>query len=240
MRKLILTLCSLSFLLFSPDSQATGPDPGIGATPRSIWWPAEYKEAGRLRSVLVRRGSRRRRAVYRTQKIEAPSRDICGYGQRCWVQGSARVSSYAEIVWHHTDGSQSPNLVSMALEHRAKKFCDLSYHFVIKRDNRRKWRIYEGTPLGFVGSHACGHNFLEGTTLGTLGIAVAGDYGQQAPDRELIAIMTTLQDKLVKKFKIRDIRTHRDGNIAVNSGHDCPGKKMLPYILQLRARVVKN
>ncbi|MBP7845156.1 MAG: N-acetylmuramoyl-L-alanine amidase [Proteobacteria bacterium] len=225
----------LKFLILFPIHLWSGGGSFLDVVPRSKWWADEWKSASTSKKVKV--SGRGRRAKYRTVIREAPSKDIKGFCQRTWVEGSCKVSGYKQIVWHHTDSrDQYPNLVSMALFHQGKHFCDLAYHFVIKKNSSGRWAVYEGTPLGYVGSHAGGCNFIHGTRLGTIGIAVAGDFGQQKPDAELKKVMTKLQDRLVSRYKIRSVGAHRDGPYAVNDGHDCPGKYMVPFISELHNR----
>lgn len=202
---------------------------------RSTWWSDEHKEATLRKRVNV---GTKRRPRYKYVSTQAPSKDMCGYCNRYWgCDNGAKVEGYREIVWHHTDGVESPNLVMMALEHKAQNFCDIGYHIVIKRNKQGHWAAYQGTPFGFVGSHAGGYNFLKGTREATLGIVVAGDYGNKKPDADLVRFMTKVQDYVVNRFSIKDIRSHRDGPMAVNDGSDCPGKYMVPTIQMLRDRL---
>ena len=207
----------------------------MAIVPRAQWWKDEYKKASD--EIVKKVGRKGRKKRYKTVSKPAPCNDICGYARRNGAFGKATVRGYSVIVWHHSETvNQAPNLVSMALFHRRKHFGDTAYHFMIKRNDAGQWTIYQGTPLGYVGSHARHYNFFPETATGSLGIMVAGDFDRQYPDKGLMKTMTQLQDWLVKKYNIRDIRTHRDGPLAVNDGHGCPGKHLLPFIQQLHNR----
>jgi len=214
---ILRTLSRYSLLLILLASNAGAQD----AVPRSTWWRNEYA-SGSIR------GHR------------APARDFNGYHSRSWGKNNgATVAGYTSIVWHHTEGVQNTNLVAMALEHRfVKRFCDIGYHFIIKRDGGR-WRTFQGTPLGFVGSHCKGENCCRRTGIGRIGIAVAGNFNRDRVDSQLLAEMTRLQDVLVRRYRIREIRTHRLGSFAVNragDARDCPGRNMVPVVTSLRRR----
>jgi hypothetical protein len=234
----LLVVGVLFFCAFlSPRARAAG-GAFQGVISRDQWWPAEAPFAKDYVTKTVKYKKRGRTCYSKKRScVTAPRKDIEGYCQRRGGGNHAKVPGYAAIVWHHTDGSQSPNLVDMALFHRRKGFCDLAYHFVIKRNKDGRWAVYEGTPLGYIGSHAARFNApREMAGLGTVGIAVAGDYGRQSPDAELRKVMTALQDRVVRRYRIKRILTHRDGPLAVNDGRDCPGKNMVPFINELARR----
>lgn len=213
---------------------------GISYIKRAQWWKNECSGVCHNVKETYKKGKRTRT---KTVKAPAPTEPICGYLERAWIDGSegktAKVSGYDTIVWHH-DGpghatDQSPNLVSLVYFHREKQgFHDLSYHFVIKRERPGgAWKIYEGTPLGYVGCHVSRCNFTDGTTVGKIGIMVAGDYDFQQPDADLIDVMKRLQKALVSRYHITRIATHRDGPLHINDGRGCPGKNLVPVVNKL-------
>jgi hypothetical protein len=169
---------------------------GIPVVSRSTWWDMEYKSTCdyQMQKKYVKRG-RRQRLVVCSTKVPAPSHDIKGYVNRTWCHGCATVKGYDSIVWHHTQSTdQAPNLVEMALFHRRKDFMDTAYHFIIKRNASNIWTIYEGTPLGYIGSHAHHFNINQDKAIGSLGIVVAGNFDVQIVDEDLKKIMAQLQD----------------------------------------------
>jgi hypothetical protein len=208
---------------FSPNSK-------VNIISRAQWW-SEEAHGQKYRALSSVNGKKRR---YSTQTVSSQDPK--------WFLERKQELTYDEIVIHHTDGSQSPNLVDMSLFHRFQKpFKDLGYHFVIKKDARGEWKIFEGTPLGYRGCHASDCNTR------SIGVSIAGDYDKDAVPEEVVSLLTKLQDQLAMKYPIEHVRTHRDKGhcltgvcLNVNDGHDCPGKHMVPYVSALSARLAQT
>ncbi|MBP7843659.1 MAG: N-acetylmuramoyl-L-alanine amidase [Proteobacteria bacterium] len=211
-------------------SRRFSPNSNVNIVSRAQWW-SEEAHGQKYRALSSVNGKKRK---YSTQTVSSQDPK--------WFQERKQELTYDEIVIHHTDGSQSPNLVDMSLFHRFQKpFKDLGYHFVIKKDARGEWKIFEGTPLGYRGCHASDCNAR------SIGVSIAGDYDKDAVPEEVVTLLTKLQDQIAMKYPIEHVRTHRDKGhcltgvcLNVNDGHDCPGKHMVPYVSALSARLAQT
>lgn len=156
-----------------------------------------------------------------------------------------------KIVVHQTDGysHQGPNHVFNV--HRDRGYDDIGYHYVIARDERGEWKVFEGRPRQFEGAHGG-----PGSNSDSLAIAIAGCFRtapvsptkpckeSDRPPPEAVRALTNLVGKLKKEIKdengnpsIREISGHGEHRYAETGCHsDCPSPSCQVLVNSLRAR----
>lgn len=77
------------------------------------------------------------------------------------------------VTVHHTHSEYTARSLQQRHQTQADPKADIGYHFFIDREGL----IYEGRPLGIIGSHS------ERDNRGNIGIALNGDFQEQAPTR---------------------------------------------------------
>jgi hypothetical protein len=173
--------------------------------------------------------------VRRTQKSEA------GQNLKWPYQYSKRIQ---KIIVHHTaetgvENGKSPEQVMRAIYRYhsvSRGWGDIGYHYVIAPNGE----IYEGRAGGdyVVAGHAYCNN------IGTIGVALMGNFNEKEPSNEQIASLRNVLLYLAEKYeldltdedwyhgkKTPNLLGHRD-----LSATSCPGEKMydlLPYLRRI-------
>lgn len=132
---------------------------------------------------------------------------------------------------HHTHSTYTPLSLQQRHQTQADPKADVGYHFLIDVTGD----IYEGRPLGLVGSHS------EQDNRGNIGIALNGDFQHQAPT----AAQSEALRKLVTALRCpcsdwEGIWTHRDRkrlNFPAQTEHHttCPGDVLAAEVERLAA-----
>lgn len=106
---------------------------------------------------------------------------------------------FDRITVHHTDGVYTPQSLQTFHQFLEDPKADIAYHFFIDTDGL----IYEGRPLGRMGSHSesdNGHN---------VGIVLNGNFEKEAPAESQLNALWTLLDALDCPCYQHPIWTHR-------------------------------
>lgn len=145
------------------------------------------------------------------------------------------------VTIHHTQGrrpmgedeamqaaynTQHYHMVGRGLEGK-DNWDDIGYHFLIDGEGR----VIEGRRVDTLGAHAGGAN------TGNIGIAMMGDYNKLQPTAAQKESLERLIVFLALKYRI-DPRQNGflEPHMHFNNT-DCPGKSMLSFLPELRAKV---
>jgi hypothetical protein len=126
------------------------------------------------------------------------------------------------IVVHHTAfpservtrtrAAESAHVREIQRWHRERGFATIGYHFVVAPSGR----IFRGRPVDRQGAHVAGHN------VGTVGIALMGDFEHERPSAAAVASLDYVRASLVPGGANVPLLGHRD-----HTGHAanaCPGR----------------
>lgn len=142
-----------------------------------------------------------------------------------WKGALTKRSETEMIVLHHAAAkSCTPQQVHQW--HLNNGWSGIGYHFFINKDGQ----IFRGRPEDTVGSHAKGYNSK------SIGICFEGDYTTQFMPKAQLKAGKELVAYLKNKYKITNIKGHRD--LMATS---CPGKNF-PFdeIANAKQSVVKE
>lgn len=124
------------------------------------------------------------------------------------------------LTVHHTHSAY--NALWLQRRHQQMRDdpkADIAYHFLIARDGT----VYEGRPLGFIGSHS------EADNRNNVGIALNGNFRQQAPSvAQMQALRNLLEALRCPCAPLEGGWTHQDRKALKFQGQtdrqtDCPG-----------------
>lgn len=129
------------------------------------------------------------------------------------------------IVLHHA-AAKSCTVQQVHQWHLQNGWSGFGYHFFVSRDGK----IFRGRPEDTVGSHAKGYNSK------SIGVCFEGDYTTQTMPKEQLKAGKELVAYLKDKYKITNVKGHRD--LMATS---CPGSKF-PFddIANAKQSVVKE
>lgn len=129
-------------------------------------------------------------------------------------------STIQRITVHHTHSAYSIQWLQRRHQHmRRDPKADVAYHFLIARDGT----IYEGRPLGYIGSHS------EADNLYNVGIALNGNFRRQPPARAQMQSLQHLLEALrCPCAPLQGVWTHQARKQLSFPGQpqkhtDCPG-----------------
>jgi len=127
------------------------------------------------------------------------------------------------IVIHHTAGSQYTTAAEIDRRHRLLNWNGIGYHFLIRRDDSTYgWGVEKGRDVNKKGAHA-GRGFPG--NLGSIGVAVAGNYVKEAPPLEALHMLTGVVRSLRGLYGSIPIWGHCDLNATA-----CPGRKLYDWL----------
>jgi peptidoglycan hydrolase-like amidase len=184
---------------------------------------------------------------YPNEFITTNTKTVDGLGRTLrWPQEySPTVHS---IVVHHTAASNSASTRSgyetmqalYAYHANSRGWGDIGYHYIIDSAGQ----IYEGKAGGksVVGGHAYCNN------IGTIGVALMGNFETEAPSAEQTASLSWLIDYLSKEYKINlstNVQYHGTVRPPVVGHRDlvstaCPGAILYPALPQIRSNAQRR
>jgi hypothetical protein len=153
---------------------------------------------------------------------------------RSWVPYPAASSVcgwISRITVHHTHRLYTPLSLQVFHQTLDDPKADIAYHFFIDAAGI----IYEGRPLGFMGSHS------ERDNSNNVGIALNGDFNERLPgDPQLNALRRLLVALRCPCAPLEGIWTHQQRNSFKFPGDpayatDCPGQQMAGEVYGLAA-----
>ncbi len=111
--------------------------------------------------------------------------------------------------------------------HFGRRYGDIGYHFVVDFAGR----VWEGRSLAYEGAH------VESQNVGNIGILLLGNYEEQTPSTEAVQTLVRLTGALRGRFGVppHGIYGHRDLGASV-----CPGKRLYPYVAELRTGALSD
>lgn len=129
------------------------------------------------------------------------------------------------IVIHHTAGPDTATAAQINQRHISNGWLGIGYHFVITRAGGA-WHIETGRDIEKRGAHA-GRGFPG--NLGSVGVAVAGNYVKTEPPRAALALLVGLIRQLEGKYGHLFVYGHCDLNMTA-----CPGQMLYNWIPAIR------
>lgn len=156
------------------------------------------------------------------------------YEGRSWVPYPAASSVcgwISRITVHHTHRLYTPLSLQVYHQTQDDPKADIAYHFFIDQAGV----IYEGRPLGFMGSHS------ERDNSNNVGIALNGDFNERLPGQpQLNALRRLLAALRCPCAPLEGIWTHQQRNsfnFPADPAHatDCPGQQLAPEVYGLAA-----
>jgi hypothetical protein len=132
---------------------------------------------------------------------------------------------YDSIAIHHSGNTDSPSIADIQKKHHESGEADVGYHYAIDSNGV----IYEGRPLGIVGSHIAMAN------SNVIGIVLLGDYHKESfgnseklSQKSLISLKNLIK-YLHNKY---DVSNGINGHNGFNCGGytECPGNKLEKWI----------
>jgi hypothetical protein len=102
--------------------------------------------------------------------------------------------------------------------HLERGWATVGYHFVVSPSGR----VFSGRPVDRLGAHVLGHN------VGTVGIAVMGNFELEQPTPAALESLTYVRSRLVPGGAKARLLGHRD-----HRGHEtsaCPGRNLEPSV----------
>jgi hypothetical protein len=96
-----------------------------------------------------------------------------GRSWQAYPQDAAFCPQIQRVTVHHTHSEYTARSLQQRHQTQADPKADIGYHFLIDSEGQ----IYEGRPLGIIGSHS------EKDNRGNIGIALSGDFQEQPPTR---------------------------------------------------------
>ncbi len=137
---------------------------------------------------------------------------------------------FRRITVHHA-GTQplrltSPRLVAQEISaiqgaHLSQRYGDIAYHLVVDYAGR----VWEGRSLSYEGAHTLNAN------EGNLGIMLLGNFERQSPSPAQLATLSDLVALLRKQYRVRASRVYGHRDLSPSA---CPGRRLYPYVAQLR------
>ena len=111
------------------------------------------------------------------------------------------------VIFHHSASKDVP-IEEIAQWHKARRFKEIGYHFVIHRDGR----LEVGRDVNKIGAHAKGRNWY------SIGVCLLGHMDFVFPTAAQVMTAKTIYIKLCKDYKKK---------LTVSFHHaNCPGKHL--------------
>jgi hypothetical protein len=142
------------------------------------------------------------------------------------------------VVVHHTAfpsrrvartrAAEAAHVREIQRWHRERGFATIGYHFVVSP----RGRIFRGRPVDRQGAHVRGHN------VGTVGIALMGDFEHERPTEAALASLDYVRRNLVPGGARVPLLGHRE-----HRGHEttaCPGRFLAERTRARRAPGPRN
>lgn len=126
------------------------------------------------------------------------------------------------LVVHHSD-SGDVSAITIDGWHRAKGYTGIGYHYVIRADGS----VEKGRPDNKRGAHALNHNYH------SLGIVLAGDFTNKAPETEQMDALVDLLIDLRGKFPAARVVRHKDLSSTSCPGDSFPWDEMLERLSRM-------
>jgi len=148
---------------------------------------------------------------------------------RAWLLKPS--TEFDRITVHHLGKSQNHDTAKGAVvrdldgvitEHMDRNYGDIGYHFVVDYAGR----LWEARSLSYEGAHVSGQNERN------IGIVCMGNFELQQPSEDQMTTVEQIVTVLQEHYGIKQARLfgHRDlGPTA------CPGEKLYPKVVKLRA-----
>lgn len=140
------------------------------------------------------------------------------------------ATRFSRITIHHegTDPFYSTSHTCVARElqtvlgaHRTRRYGDIAYHLAVDYAGR----VWEARSLSYEGAHVLSNN------EGNVGILLLGNFERQRPSASQLAAMNSLVAILRRTCGIRGSRVYGHRDLSPSA---CPGRRLYPYVAQLR------
>jgi hypothetical protein len=204
---------------------ATRPDPAAAPTPPStpsLTRPAWIKRIDR--PPIIARADWNARAPNHEAENEPGFYSLSNIEGWRDYEGDLRAI-YRTVVVHHSALYQGDDLTTMQEiqnQHMDKrKWADIGYHFGVGLSGE----VYEGRALITRGTH------VEHFNTGTVGVVFFGNFQVQEPTPEQLDAGRHLMDWLALRLEL----THLAGHHEFNDFTECPGIRMIPYLVTFAA-----
>lgn len=170
-----------------------------------------------------------KQSVYIIGRKDWQARPVVKESNRYWVayQNKPICLSIRRITVHHTHSLYSIKELQIFHQNIDDPKADIAYHFYIDQSGL----IYEGRPLGYIGSHS------ERDNAYNVGIVLNGDFENSIPAQTQINALYQLLNALQCDCSVLEgIWTHRQRKGFKFPGNSkkstlCPGKKLNQIVM---------
>jgi N-acetyl-anhydromuramyl-L-alanine amidase AmpD len=124
--------------------------------------------------------------------------------------GSLTKRTKTEMIVLHHAAAKSCSAEQVHQWHLSRGWSGVGYHFIVRKDGQ----IYRGRPENVIGAHATNYNSK------SIGVCFEGDFTEENMSKAQLEAGKELVSYLKEKYKISNIKAHRD--LMATS---CPGSK---------------